>query len=201
MAGKGKKRRTARYKKPVIKKGRARGGSLIKTLFFIAALVLISFAVLFLLPVKRGEYPSPPSRQKTVVKQVRIYTISADGKHLKAEKTRINKGPLASEVREALRLLIKNQDKSAIPRGTKLLGLKFEGETAYVNLSAEASKNHGGGTMGELLTIYSIVDTVTLNFPAINDTQILIDGRIQKTLKGHIDISFPLKANRKIIKG
>ncbi|MFQ5441245.1 MAG: GerMN domain-containing protein [Thermodesulfobacteriota bacterium] len=199
MAGKKIKKRGKRHKKPVKKKGRARGGALLKTILLIAALVSISFAVLFLLPVKRGEYPPPP--QRTVLREVRIYTLSEDGKHLKGKKAKINKGPLASEVKGAIGLLIKNQEKSAIPSGTRLMGLKIKGGTAYVNLSVEASKNHGGGTMGELLTIYSIVDTVTLNFPEIKEIQILIDGRIQKTLKGHIDISFPLKANRKIIKG
>ncbi len=203
MAGKRKKKRAGRSKRPIKKKGRAHGGTFIKTVLLLAVLLSLSAVVLFFLPVKRGEYPPPPAHHKTVLKEIRVFKVTEDGKHLKGLKTKINKGDIHSEVKEALALLIKNRKDIAgsIPRGTRLLGLKIEATTAYVNLSGEVSKNHGGGTMGELLTIYSIVDTVTLNFPEIKDIQILIDGRIQRTLKGHIDISFPLGPNRKIIKG
>jgi hypothetical protein len=50
-------------------------------------------------------------------------------------------------------------------------------------------------------TIYSIVNTVALNFPEIEAVQILVDGGKRDTLAGHIRIDFPLVPNKNIIKG
>ena len=57
-----------------------------------------------------------------------------------------------------------------------------------------------GGSTGEILTIYSIVDTLTLNFPEIKDVQILVEGRKKDTIAGHIDITTPLAPDKQIIK-
>jgi hypothetical protein len=75
------------------------------------------------------------------------------------------------------------------------------GGIASVNFSKELSLNHPGGSAAELNTVYSIVNTLTFNFPVINQVQILIDGKKMKTLKGHIDISSPLKGERDFVTG
>ena len=54
------------------------------------------------------------------------------------------------------------------------------------------SSNHPGGSTAELQTIYSVVNTLTLNFPGIKKVQLLIDGSVHDTLAGHIVISIPL---------
>ena len=62
---------------------------------------------------------------------------------------------------------------------------------AYVDLSKEAA----GGTAGsheELLSVYSIVNSLTVNFPAVKRVQILVDDRPVATLAGHVDLSRPL---------
>ncbi|GMR05191.1 MAG: hypothetical protein BMS9Abin23_1137 [Thermodesulfobacteriota bacterium] len=199
-----KRKKPVRSGKAAKKRGGKKGKrkSPLKTFFFFTALAFIFFVVVFMFMGRKEESkPIPASPQKTVYKSVRIFSVSTDGKHLKGAKIKIAKGTIDMEVKEALGRLIKKREKSAIPPGTRLLGVRIRGNTAYVDLSVEVQKNHGGGTMGELLTIYSIVDTVTLNFPAVKNVQILIEGKTKKTLKGHIDISYPIRSNRKIIKG
>jgi spore germination protein GerM len=83
---------------------------------------------------------------------------------------------------------------SPIPAGTKLktLFLTPKGE-AYVDLSPEIRTNHPGGTTNEILTVYALVNTLTLNLPAITGVQILVDGKEVDTLAGHLDLRRPLE--------
>jgi spore germination protein GerM len=83
---------------------------------------------------------------------------------------------------------------SAIPPGTRLktVFLTPKGE-AYVDFTAELRTNHPGGTTNEILTVYSLVDALTLNLPAVTGVQILIDGKEVDSLAGHLDLRRPLE--------
>jgi hypothetical protein len=61
-------------------------------------------------------------------------------------------------------------------------------------------ENHPGGIKLELITIYSIVNSLILNIPAIDAVKILIGGREALTLAGHVDLRFPFKANMLLIR-
>jgi hypothetical protein len=63
---------------------------------------------------------------------------------------------------------------------------------AYVDLSREVTGSRVPGTRAELLAVYSLVNSIVLNFPAIQRVQILIDGQATETLAGHVDLSRPL---------
>ena len=43
--------------------------------------------------------------------------------------------------------------------------------------------------------MYAIVNAVTINLPAINAVQILVDGDEVDTLVGHVDLQRPLEQN------
>jgi spore germination protein GerM len=90
---------------------------------------------------------------------------------------------------------------SAVPPGTTLrnLYLTEKGE-AFVDLSAEVRTKHSGGSLDELLTVYTIVNVLTVNLPAIQRVQILIDGREADTLAGHVDLRHPLEKQLKWVK-
>jgi germination protein M len=66
---------------------------------------------------------------------------------------------------------------------------------AYVDLSPEVAAEHQGGSDSELLTVYSIVNSVVVNFPSIHHVQILVDSRPPATLAGHVDLSRPLRGD------
>lgn len=90
-------------------------------------------------------------------------------------------------------------DNTAIPDGTRLLSLFVDKDgTAYLDLSEEVRINHPGGTWSELLTIYSLVNTVEENFPDINGVKILVMGKEIETLKGHIDTRNPFSFKKKL---
>ena len=63
----------------------------------------------------------------------------------------------------------------------------------------ESATAHTGGTQDELLTIYSIVDALTSNLPAVSSVQLLVDGKEVDTLAGHIDLRKPLEKNLNLV--
>lgn len=103
--------------------------------------------------------------------------------------SKLLKGPLSKEL------------MSPIPEKTKLLSLYIDdNQTAVLDFSSEIRENHPGGSQSEILTIYSIVNTLTLNIDEIKNVKLLINGNESDTLAGHIALRFPLKENLTIIK-
>lgn len=85
---------------------------------------------------------------------------------------------------------------SAIPPGTALRALFITAKgDAYVDLSRDVSAAHPGGSIDELLTVYTIVNAVTANLPAVSAVQLLVDGKEVETLAGHVDLRRPLAGN------
>jgi spore germination protein GerM len=87
-----------------------------------------------------------------------------------------------------------------IPPDTGVRAVFIDGKTAYVDFSGEISTAHPGGMVGELMTVYSIVNTLVLNIDGVDQVKFLIEGRDADTLAGHIDIRFPLVADMMIIR-
>ena len=88
-----------------------------------------------------------------------------------------------------------------IPAGAALRALYVtKDKTAYVDISQVIKEKHPGGCKSEIITIYSIVNSLILNIPEINAVKILIDGQESMTLAGHIDLRFPLKADMLIVR-
>jgi hypothetical protein len=53
--------------------------------------------------------------------------------------------------------------------------------------------------MNELLTVYTLVDAITMNLPAVTAVQLLVNGQEVETLAGHIDLRRPLKKNLDLV--
>ena len=60
--------------------------------------------------------------------------------------------------------------------------------------------SHGWpGSVSELLTIYTIVNALTVNLPTIKSVQLLVEGKEVDTLAGHIDLRQPIAQNPDLI--
>jgi hypothetical protein len=70
-----------------------------------------------------------------------------------------------------------------------------DGGEAFVDLSREVSTAHPGGTINELLTVYTLVNALTTNLPAVTAVQVLVDGKSVETLSGHVDLRRPRAKN------
>lgn len=171
-----------------------------------AALVLIIFAALLLLvstgcswnaPTENTNPKQPPISSKPMEQpeSIKLYFSDKQGMYLKPEVRQINvQGEQLADM--VIKELIKGpQEKglqATIPAETKLLSLKIADSVAYVNLSKEIQTKHWGGSTGEIMTVYSIVNTLADLNIGIEKVQLLVEGEKQQTLAGHLDTLEPL---------
>ena len=146
--------------------------------------------------------PPPPASGRKI--KAHLYYVGDDGLTLSGVERDI---ALGESTLEQARLLIAAQIApvpepavSAIPAGTTLRAV-FLGDhgEAFVDLSKEVATSHPGGTINELLTVYTIVNALTENLPAVTSVQILVDGKEVETLAGHIDLRRPIAKNSEFV--
>ena len=149
-----------------------------------------------------GDARVTPGGQAASVRKIkaRLFYVSDDGTKLTGVEHDVPyaegtvdqaKAILSAQIAPADEPLV-----SAVPQGTTLRALfvTAAGE-AYVDLSRELMAAHPGGSLNELLTIYTLVDALTLNLPAISSVQLLVDGKEVDTVAGHVDVRRPLLKN------
>jgi len=142
--------------------------------------------------------PATPEDGRTI--KARLFYVSDDGARLTSVERDV---PFAEQTTAQARRIVDAQLTpvtaplvSAVPAGTTLRALYLASDgSAYVDLSREVTLAHPGGSVNELLTIYTIVQALTTNLPAITAVQLLVDGREVDTLAGHVDIKRPLPRN------
>jgi spore germination protein GerM len=144
---------------------------------------------------------SAPERKITAT----LYYVSEDGTELVGVQREIPFGePVVEQARRILEAQLAPPAAplvSAVPAGTTLRAfyLTDKGE-AYADLSPEVRAKHPGGALDELFTVYTIVDALTVNLPAVERVQILIDGKEVDTLAGHVDLRHPLQKSLKLVR-
>jgi hypothetical protein len=146
--------------------------------------------------------PAPPPPGRKI--KAKLFYVSEDGSRLTSTEREVAYGEgTIEQAKEIISAQIAPSAEplvSAIPPGTTLRAIFVtpQGE-AYVDLSGDVSKAHPGGTLNEMLTVYTIVDALASNLPAITSVQILVDGKEVDTLAGHLDLRRPLERNLAIV--
>jgi Sporulation and spore germination len=140
--------------------------------------------------------PAPPGRKI----KARLFYVADDGMRLTSVERDIAYGEGATaQAREIVAAQIAPVVEplvSAVPAGTSVRAVFLtDGGEAYVDLSREVVSAHPGGTLNELLTVYTVVNALTVNLPAVTSVQVLVDGKEVDTLAGHIDLRQPLAKN------
>jgi len=135
-----------------------------------------------------------PTHTRTVL----LFFADAGRQVLVEELREVEAGAtLTEEAKRALEELVKGPEgdlRGTIPRATQVRNLFIDASgTAYVDFDRQLRDGHSGVAQEELFTVYSIVDTLTANFPQIKRVQILVDGTEIESLKGHVDTRAPLE--------
>lgn len=79
-----------------------------------------------------------------------------------------------------------------LPANARVLGVRVKGEVAQIDFGHELADGVPSGSSAEMAAVYSVVDTVTTNFPQIKSVHFLVDGAAVESLKGHLDLRNPL---------
>jgi hypothetical protein len=167
----------------------------------------LSFALFVSLPrryaPRQAASPAPaPAPTAVSVRRIkaRLFYVSDDGTRLKGVEREVAYGDgAAAQAQEIVRAQLgpaADPLVSAVPAGTTLRALYLTSNgSAFVDLSREVVTAHPGGSLDELLTVYSIVNALTMNLPAVTSVQVLVDGKEVDTLVGHVDLRRPLTKN------
>src|SRR6185436_6792593 len=123
--------------------------------------------------------PAPPTTPPAVAKiKATLYFASEDGLHLVATEREV---PLAEGAVAQARSILEAQLSaeappplaSTIPKGSLLRGLFVsERNEVFVDLDPAIRTAHPGGSMQELMTVYTIVNAVLTNLPDLKEVQI-----------------------------
>lgn len=144
--------------------------------------------------------PAPPGRKI----RARLFYVADDGASLIGVEREIPYGEgaiaQAKEIITAQLAPVAEPLVSAIPLGTtlKALFVTNNGE-AFVDVSPEVIFAHPGGSLNEMLTVYTIVDALIANMPAVTSVQVLVNGKEVETLVGHLDLRRPLARNMEYV--
>jgi spore germination protein GerM len=128
---------------------------------------------------------------------VKLYFESPDVSGLLPEDRSLPFSPeLSRQLRTVVEELVRGSTTglaAPLPPETKVLDVFVTARgVAFISLSKEAAGVALGGSTAELLSVYSVVNSITANFPAVKRVQLLLDDRPVVTFAGHVDVSRPL---------
>ena len=187
----------------------------------VTAIAAVGFAVLLMTALGRllsrpaADTPavdpvatSPAAAAAPAVPKIKatLYFASEDGLHLVPTERDV---PLAEGTVAQARSILEAQLSaeaqaplvSTIPKGATLRGIFVsERNEVFVDLDPAIRTAHPGGTLQELMTVYTIVNALLTNLPDLQEVQILIGGQEADTLAGHVDLRRPLRKEVSLVK-
>ncbi|OPJ55580.1 GerMN domain-containing protein [Alkalithermobacter paradoxus] len=132
---------------------------------------------------------------------IRLYLPDDNAEYLLPKVKEIEIGEGESIGQRILEELIQESNEGGygiIPKGAKLISYSEDKGIATVNFSKEFIENHQGGSTGETMTIYSIVNSLT-ELENITGVLFLIEGEKRENL-GHYSINEPFRRAENLIK-
>jgi len=147
------------------------------------------------LGIALSDQVQPPS----IKSMVHLYFGDDQGLHLVAERRVLEKPPDAAAFGKLLiEALIQGpaHGSRTLPEDARLDAIYISpAGVAYLDFAAGAFAGHPGGVGAELLSIYSIVNTLVLNVDGIRAVKFLIGGREAATMAGHADLRSPFEVD------
>ena len=164
--------------------------------FFVCAAVL--GALLYKKYEERHQQPpAMPHTKQEGTFLVTLFFASPDGKGLVREGREIDScGDAADCVESIVDELIYGplgDLAPTLPDNASVQNVQINGDTAVVDFGEEMITGLPGGSEAEMAAVYSIVDSIAVNFPRIKQVKLLVGGKSIETLKGHLDLREPLR--------
>lgn len=161
--------------------------------FFVIALV---FGVILWQKYQASrEVPPVPQMQQPAGKRTAVLFFVADGTRLAREARELDPCEDAVDcLKDVLDELVNGpvgEFDEVLPEGTVINSVRIDGDQVGVDLNRTFSEALPSGSSAEMLAVYSIVDTITVNFPKISKVKLNIEGN-DKALLRHLDLSDPL---------
>ncbi len=173
-----------------------------KIFFFICLILLLPHGICAAdNPVKNGQ-----TVEKKDLFEGFIYFADEQKIYLKSVKKNFPSSLDSHQMgQEIIRTLIEGpalpQLEATWPKDTKINSFFITNDgKAYIDLALNQKTIENMDTRSELLAIYSMVNSLTLNIPKIKMVKILVQGNDALTLAGHVDLEYFYKTNMLIVK-
>ncbi len=133
-------------------------------------------------------------------REVELYFSNPQASYLRTENRKVQKENLyLNTLQELIAGPTSNNLVGTIPENTRILGVYEKDDGLFiVDFSENLVEEHWGGTAGEGITIYSIVNTLT-SFPEIDAVKFKIEGEERDTLAGHWDLTLLFTYNEDMV--
>lgn len=79
----------------------------------------------------------------------------------------------------------------ALPASALVNSVRLEGNLAIVDMNQAFVSDMPAGSSAEVLAVYSLVNTVCVNYPAVTSVKITVEGAVASGMK-HLDLNEPL---------
>ena len=194
-----RKRRTDEIK---VKKTKKR---MRKSLLFLMVISIVAFLILFF--VILFEYVFPPTKggvAKKEKQEVILYFSDANERFLVGEKRYVLKEKsMEGQAREIVKALLdgsKTKLVNTFPERVSLEGITIDDmKTAHVSFDRSLIQMHPGSSASEMITIYSLTNTLMRNISGIKRVKLLVEGKDVESIKGHIDTKKPFVMNKEML--
>ncbi len=132
--------------------------------------------------------------------QIKVFFSTEDAMYLKGENREIEEDrEIYIQIIEEMKAgPVSDSLRPTIPEGVELLDYEIDEQNITLNFNRELRDNHWGGSTGELLTVYSIVNSYTY-LEDLDSVTIILEGQGIETLVGHLDLTKPLVYNQKLV--
>lgn len=166
---------------------------------FLAAAVMLGSMMLhkYLARHQTPQGPVLPKPAGTV--PVTLFFSATDGSGFIREAREIE-GSCSTDISPCIRAILEELANgplgdlaATIPQNSTFRSIQIQGDTAVIDLDTTLVEGLPNGSSAEMTAAYSMVNTVTFNFPAIKKVQFLVEGRNVATLAGHLQLDKPLE--------
>lgn len=164
---------------------------------FMLFTVFVLFFSVMIWQKYRSSYEAPVIPPLSSSENNRSITLffSGEGTRLSREAREIgpcgNDGDCLKSVLEELLNGPVGEFEEAIPDGTVVSSIRIDGDQATIEFNNLFFEAMPSGSSAEMLAVYSVVNTVAVNFPRIQKVKISGEGGGAGSLR-HLDISDPL---------
>ncbi len=180
----------------------------IKKILFLLILIGIGIGLLSLFRQDLSHFVSPWLEKRGFLegkREVTLFFSDREAEYLVGEKRAMKKGEdTEAAAGELIREIIRGprgQLFPTLPSQARLLSFQLDEKgVARVNFNKAFIKDHPGGSSAEVMTVYSVVNSLTLNFPEIKRIQFLVEGREIETIAGHLSLRQPISLKPDLIR-
>lgn len=180
----------------------------VKRLIILLTLLGIGIGLISLFRQEISRFTEPWLEKRGLLlerRDVTLYFSDRDAEYLVGEMRKITKGNnLEAEAEDLLQELIlgpKGQLLPTLPPDTELISFQIDDKgTGRVNFNRVLSRGHPGGSSAEMMTVYSVVNSLALNFPEIKKVQFLVEGEEIETIAGHLSVRHPISPKPDLIR-